>query len=106
MTLTVFLAICILGCDLLIYFLYEWAFGESKRLRRRRSQPRIVVNSTETAMCRESRMSEKRSPVARVAEMNRKPENAVARSAQPDAHEERLAYRRLALSFIQLKTRV
>jgi len=34
MSLTLILAICIIGCDVLIYFLYEWAFGESERIRK------------------------------------------------------------------------
>jgi hypothetical protein len=38
MTLTVFVAICILGCDLLIYFLFQWAVGEKRRGKRRRAR--------------------------------------------------------------------
>jgi hypothetical protein len=106
MTLTVFLAICILGCDVLIYLLYERAFGESKRIRKRWSQSRTLVNSVEMATCRESRANEKKPAVARVVEMNRRPQRAAVRSIRPDVHEETLAYRRLASSFVQLKTRV
>jgi hypothetical protein len=40
MSLTVLLAICILGCDVLIYFLYEWALGESKPIREHRATSR------------------------------------------------------------------
>lgn len=36
MTLTVFMAICILGCDVLIYFLFQWTLGEKGRTSRRR----------------------------------------------------------------------
>jgi hypothetical protein len=31
MSATVFLAICILGCDALLYFLFQWAYGEKRR---------------------------------------------------------------------------
>jgi hypothetical protein len=33
MSLTVFLAICILGCDLLLYILFQWIYGEKRRER-------------------------------------------------------------------------
>jgi hypothetical protein len=36
MPLTLFMAICILGCDVLIYFLFQWTLGEKGRTRRRR----------------------------------------------------------------------
>jgi hypothetical protein len=36
MSLTVFLAICILGCDLLLYILFQWVYGEKYRERSRR----------------------------------------------------------------------
>jgi hypothetical protein len=36
MSLTVFLAICILGCDLLLYILFQWIYGEKRRERSRR----------------------------------------------------------------------
>jgi hypothetical protein len=36
MSLTVFLAICILGCDLLLYILFQWVYGEKRRERSRR----------------------------------------------------------------------
>lgn len=31
MTLTVFLAFCILGCDFLLYVLFQWVYGEKHR---------------------------------------------------------------------------
>jgi|SRR6516164_3477136 hypothetical protein len=36
MTFSVFAAICILGCDLLIYVLFQWTLGESGHRNRRR----------------------------------------------------------------------
>lgn len=36
MSLTVFLAICILGCDLLLYILFQWIYGEKRRENSRR----------------------------------------------------------------------
>jgi hypothetical protein len=40
MSLTVFLAICILSCDFLLYFLFQWVYGEKHRNHRRRSAAR------------------------------------------------------------------
>jgi hypothetical protein len=37
MSLTVFLAFCILGCDFLLYVLFQWIYGEKHRNRARRS---------------------------------------------------------------------
>lgn len=33
MSLTVFIALSILGCDFLIYFLYQWLLGEKRSMR-------------------------------------------------------------------------
>ena len=105
MSLTVFLAICILGCDVLIYFLYEWAFGESKRIRKRHAGSRPWATSEEASAGNELR-TERNSPgAARVIGMDRKRGNPTAASARPNVHEERLAYRRLATSFVPLKPR-
>jgi hypothetical protein len=40
MSLTVFLAICILSCDFLLYVLFQWIYGEKHRNHRRRSATR------------------------------------------------------------------
>jgi hypothetical protein len=36
MSLTVFLAFCILGCDFLLYVLFQWLYGEKHRKHVRR----------------------------------------------------------------------
>jgi hypothetical protein len=36
MSLTVFLAICILSCDFLLYFLFQWVYGEKHKNHARR----------------------------------------------------------------------
>jgi transposase len=45
MSATVFLAICILGCDALLYFLFQWTYGEKHRGLARRSNSRPHTNS-------------------------------------------------------------
>ena len=37
MAITMFLAFCILGCDFLLYFLFQWVYGEKRRKHPRRS---------------------------------------------------------------------
>jgi len=40
MSLTVFLAFCILGCDFLLYVLFQWIYGEKHRKHARRAAAR------------------------------------------------------------------
>jgi hypothetical protein len=40
MSLTMFLAFCILGCDFLLYVLFQWIYGEKHRNHARRSAAR------------------------------------------------------------------
>ena len=40
MSLTVFLAFCILGCDFLLYALFQWIYGEKHRNHARRTAAR------------------------------------------------------------------
>ena len=36
MSITMFLAFCILGCDFMLYVLFQWIYGEKHRNRARR----------------------------------------------------------------------
>ena len=40
MSATLFLALCILGCDFLLYVLFQWTYGERRRGLARRSKAR------------------------------------------------------------------
>ena len=40
MSLTLFVTLCVLGCDLLIYLLYQWALGERRRTLMRKAVSR------------------------------------------------------------------
>jgi hypothetical protein len=40
MSLTVFLAICVLSCDFLLYVLFQWIYGEKRRNHARRNAAR------------------------------------------------------------------
>jgi hypothetical protein len=46
MSFTVFLAISILGCDFLLYFLFQWVYGEKHRKVSRRSPTPSKSRST------------------------------------------------------------
>lgn len=40
MSMTMFLAFCILGCDFMLYVLFQWIYGEKYRKHPRRSATR------------------------------------------------------------------
>jgi hypothetical protein len=51
MPLTLFIAICILGGDVLIYFLFQWTLGEKNwTRRRRRGTKRRMAGGQETEL--------------------------------------------------------
>jgi len=101
MSLTIFLAICILGIDVMIYFLYEWAFGESERIRKRRNS-RFAVKAGQPQSAHA--IPQGSEIPGRVVEMNRKPQKREA-ATQPNSYREAMAYRRLAASFAHAKPR-
>ena len=101
MSLMVFLAICILGVDVLIYFLYEWAFGESERIRKRHPRCRFERFPVEISATTKPRSDANRA-ASTVIEMH--PRKSDATSICSDA-QERLAYRRLATSYAPVKRR-
>ena len=97
MSATVFLAICILGCDFLLYFLFQWTYGEKRRGLSRRSNP------LKSAMTRQDPrpflVSSRRSSVGRV----QRPRSMRERTARhedtdPGQFSEVQAYRRIAAS--------
>jgi len=49
MSLTVFLAFCILGCDCLLYVLFQWIYGEKHRKHARRVAARREKRSALSA---------------------------------------------------------
>ena len=65
MSVTVFLALCILGCDFLLYVLYQWIYGEKHRKHARRAGARAAKRRS---------LSGNHAEVARVAQF---PESAV-----------------------------
>ena len=104
MSLTFFVTLCVLGCDFLIYFLYQWALGERRRTLMRKAvsrqraeaianrQPRLMVAADGSAA----------RPVL-VMGLKRRPRPDSPRI--PNRYSEELAYRRVAASFAQPKSR-
>jgi hypothetical protein len=50
MSLTVFLAICVLGLDFMIFVLFQWLYGEKNRNRVRRSSARRQTTHSQSPL--------------------------------------------------------
>jgi len=102
MSATVFLAICILGCDFLLYVLFQWTYGEKRRgLSRRSRTPKAGVNQPDA---RPFLVSSRRSPV-RSAQRVQMMSQGIAKDEDGDQGQfsEVRAYKRIAASFAQAK---
>lgn len=103
MSATIFLAICILGCDLLLYFLFQWTYGEKRRgLSRRSTSAHRNAHPQKSQLIefvpRKPRPSSALPRIKGVAASHARFEDP--RRAYQN---ERLAYRRIAASFAQTK---
>jgi len=108
MTLTVFMAICILGCDVLIYFLFQWTLGEKGRTRRRRGgAKRRLASGQETELFVVPAPRSIPARRARVLQYRnnglKKPSLPVRDSEQSSHIDEATAYRRRAAAFASPK---
>ena len=98
MSLTLFITLCVLGCDFLIYLLYQWAFGE-----RRRTLMRKAASRQRTEALANPRPHPRTTVGRPVAVLRTKePRRPVSARIASRSNEE-LAYRRVAASFAQLK---
>ena len=101
MTATVFLAICILGCDFLLCALYQWTYGEKRRGLSRNSNPRTqpAQNSTQPFVI----SPRKPAPAANREVRGNRGLVASGRTMAFSPRHEVQAYRRIATSFAQAK---
>jgi len=102
MSATLFLALCIVGCDFLLYFLYQWTYGERRRgLSRRSRSPKIAMNQPDA---RPFLVSSRRS-AARSTQRVQMMRQGIAKEEDGDQGQfsEVRAYRRIAASFAQAK---
>ncbi len=102
MSATLLLAICILGCDFLLYVLYQWTYGERRRGLARRSGARqthmnqpdprpFLISSRQNAVGGAQRAQSMRQRIAR--------DEHSASASFSEVH----AYRRIAASLAQAK---
>jgi hypothetical protein len=108
MTLNLFMAICVIGCDVLIYFLFQWTLGEKGRTRRRRPKDKRCANGAQEndliVVRSEKRDREKRVKVLTYArnELQKRPwPSADSRRLEPVNEE--IAHRRHAVAFTSHK---
>jgi len=100
MSATLFLAICILGCDFLLYFLFKWTYGEKRRSRERHSRPRRAFHKAQPLEF----VAARRKSLA----IMKNPQNATARLQEierrrQDLRVEREAYQRIAATFAEAR---
>ena len=104
MSLTFFITLCVLGCDFLIYFLYQWALGERRRTLMRKAASRQRAEALANRQPRPMVAAE-RSAARPVLVMGAKERPRPVSARIPNRCNEELAYRRVAASFAQLKPR-
>ena len=104
MTLNLFMAICVIGCDVLIYFVFQWTLGEKGRTRRRRPKVNWAAECNQAndliVMRSEKRDREKRAKELAYAR-NELQKHTWTRPApqRPGPINEEIAHRRRAVAF-------
>jgi hypothetical protein len=102
MSATLFLAFSILGCDFLLYVLFQWTYGERRRgLSRRSRAPKRAMNQPDP---RPFLVAARRSAVGGVERLESVHERiAREENSDPGRFVEVPAYRRIAASIAQAK---
>jgi hypothetical protein len=103
MSATVFLAFCILGCDFLLYFLYQFTYGEKRRglSRRSRTSKHAAMGQPDT---RPFLVASRRGATPRGQRLpSVRQRNAREEATDSAQFSEVRAYRRIASSFAQAK---
>jgi hypothetical protein len=103
MSVTVFLAFCILGCDFLLYVLYQFTYGEKRRgLSRRLKAPKHATMNQPDA--RPFLVASRRSATGRGQRLQSMRQRTTREeTCDPGQFNEVRAYRRIASSFAQAK---
>jgi hypothetical protein len=102
MSATLFLAFCILGCDFLLYFLFQWTYGEKRRgLTRRSPAPKGAMNQPDA---RPFLIASRKRASGRGRQFQSASPQVDAREAGASGQFNKVrAYRRIAASFGQAK---
>lgn len=102
MSATLFLAFCILGCDFLLYFLFQWTYGEKRRGLARRSRNRMSPMNQPSA--RPFLIASRKSAAGGTQRLQTSRRRASNDHISDLGHlTEARAYRRIAASFAQAK---
>lgn len=105
MSLNIFIALCVLGLDVLIYFLFQWVLGENRRERLQRAVARQRAEAVQGTQSRPATTSTKGAAARSVIAMDRKEPKASRAEDSSRKYGEELVYRRLAASFAHPKPR-
>ena len=105
MSFTLFMTLCILGCDFLIYILYQWAFGERRRTLMRRTASRRRAEALRNPQDRPTATAQKSPATKPVMVMETKRRRRASTVERSNRYNEELAHRRVAASFAELKPR-
>jgi hypothetical protein len=105
MSLTFFVTLCVLGCDFLIYFLYQWALGERRRTLMRKAVSRQRAEALVNRQPRPMVAAEGSAAARPVAVMGAKQQPGPDSRRIANRYGKELAYRRVAASFAQSKSR-
>jgi hypothetical protein len=102
MSPTVFLAICILGCDALLYFLFQWTYGERRRGLAGKRKSNVAADKSHHSQPMEyvSARSQHRFAGSRPDRMRTPGENE---KVTPIRRPERLAYQAIAARLSRAK---
>ena len=102
MSATLFLALCILGCDFLLYFLFQWTYGEKRTGLSRKS--RIPLTSMSQPDARPFLVVSRTSGAGGVQRLQTAGRRTTSKDVSDLGHlTEARAYRRIAASFAQAK---
>jgi hypothetical protein len=102
MSATLFLAFCILGCDFLLYFLYQWTYGEKRRgLSRRSRAPKSAMNQPDARPFLVASRKSTLGGAQRLQSMRQR--TAREEDKHPGQFGEVHAYRRIAAPFAHAK---
>lgn len=92
MSAVAFLAVCILGCDALLYFLFQWTYGEKHRGLARRSRSNRATGYPQQSQPAEFVSAR---PPHRFAGSRRKSAQTGQENGTPIRRTERLAYHKI-----------
>jgi len=105
MSFNIFIVLCVLGCDVLIYVLYQWVLGEKRRARLHREVSRQRAEAAQRTQPFLAATQNRGAGARAVIPMDRKEPKAPNADGLAKKYSEELVYRRLAAWFANPKPR-